>query len=102
MHRRSINFDRVARAAADHAAEILPRWLPGGRRESGEWVSFNPKRADAHRGSFKVNMRSGLWSDFATGDSGRDLVALAGFLFDLKQDEAAKRVADMLGIDPFD
>jgi hypothetical protein len=102
MRRRSIDFGRIAQAAADRSAEILPRWLPDGRREAGEWVAHNPKRADAHRGSFKVNMRTGLWSDFATGDRGRDLVALAAYLFDLKQDEAAKRVADMLGVEAYE
>ncbi len=100
--RRSINFRRVADEAAAHADAIVSRWLPDGRREAREWCARNPKRADARRGSFKVNLRSGLWSDFATGDSGCDLIALAAYLFDLKQDEAALRVANMLGIDPFD
>jgi hypothetical protein len=99
---RSINFRRVAEAAAERSEEILQRWLPDGRREIGEWSARNPRRADGHRGSFKVNLKSGLWADFATGDSGRDLIALAAYLFGLKQDEAARRFADMLGIDPLD
>jgi hypothetical protein len=102
MRRRSINFERVARAAAGRSAEILSRWLPAGHREGREWVALNPKRADAHRGSFRVNLHNGLWSDFATGDCGRDLVALAAYLFDLPQDEAARRVAEMVGVDLYD
>jgi hypothetical protein len=100
--RRSINFRRVAEEAAVHSQTILERWLPDGRREGGEWVARNPKRADARLGSFKVNLRSGLWCDFATGDRGRDLIALAAYLFDLPQDEAARHVADMLGISAYD
>lgn len=102
MRRRSIDFGRIAQAAAARAPDILPRWLPDGRRESGEWVARNPRRADAHRGSFKVNLRTGLWSDFATGEGGRDLIALGAYLFDLPQDEAARRVAEMIGVDPYD
>lgn len=102
MRRRSIAFRRIAETAAASSESIVRRWLPDGRREGGEWVARNPKRADAHRGSFKVNLRSGLWSDFATGDRGRDLVALGAYLFDLPQDEAARRVADMLGINAFE
>ena len=42
-----------------------------------EWVAKNPTRADRHAGSFSVNLRSGKWADFATGDKGGDVVALA-------------------------
>jgi hypothetical protein len=100
--RRSINFRRVAEEAAAHSQTILERWLPDGRREGGEWVARNPRRADARLGSFKVNLRTGLWCDFATDDRGRDLIALAAYLFDLPQDEAARQVADMLGISAYD
>ncbi len=99
--RRSINFRRVADEAAANAESIVFRWLPDGRREAGEWTARNPKRADKRPGSFKINLRSGKWGDFASGDTGGDLIALAAWLFDLKQDEAARRVAEMLGIDPY-
>jgi hypothetical protein len=99
--RRSIDFARIAATALSSSDAIVSRWLPGGRRDGPEWVARNPKRADAHPGSFKVNLRTGRWSDFATGDRGGDLIALAAFLFDLKQDEAAHRVAEMLGVDPY-
>jgi hypothetical protein len=99
--RRSIAFARVAGAALANSEAIVSRWLPGGRREGPEWVCRNPKRADAHLGNFKTNLRTGKWSDFATGDCGGDLIALASYLFDLRQDQAALKVAAMLGVDPF-
>ncbi len=101
MRRRSLDFRKISSAAAANAETIVARWLPDGRREAGEWVARNPKRADARLGSFKINLRTGKWGDFATGDKGGDLVALAAFLFDLKQDEAARRVAEMIGVDPY-
>ena len=74
--RPSISFTRIADAALNHADIIVRRWLSDGRREGREWVSINPTRPDQRLGSFKVNLSSGRWSDFATGDGGGDLVSL--------------------------
>jgi len=95
-----IAFGRISNAALGHADVLVRRWLPDGRREGGEWVALNPTRADHRRGSFKVNLATGRWSDFATGDAGGDLIALAAYLFRLDQAEAARRIAAALGIDP--
>ena len=95
---RRIAFARIASAALGHAETIVARWLPGGRREGAEWVVRNPKRGDGKPGSFKVNVANGRWGDFATGDRGGDLISLAAFLFDLDQAEAARRVAEMVGV----
>ena len=95
-----IDFPRVASAALARSDAIVSRWLPDGRRDGSEWVARNPKRADRKLGSFKVNLRTGRWGDFATGDKGGDLISLAAWLFDLSQPAAALRVADMLGISP--
>ncbi len=99
---RQIAFARIAEAALTHAAALTRRWLPDGRREGAEWVALNPTRSDSHRGSFKVNLRTGRWSDFATHHRGGDLIALAAYLFRLNQAEAALNVAAAIGIDPYD
>ncbi len=72
--------------------------MPGGKRLGREYLARNPKRADRRSGSFSINLRTGRWSDFATGDAGGDPISLAAYLFDLSQAEAARRVAGMLGI----
>ena len=102
MRGQRIAFDRIASAACSSADAIVTRWLPNGRREGREWVARNPKRADSRPGSFKGNLNSGRWGDFATGDKGGDLISLAAFLFDRKQDEAAKGVAEMLGVNAYE
>ena len=102
MRRRSINFERVAQAAAAQSLTIVSRWLPDGKREGVERSARNPKRDDRKPGSFKVNLRTGVWSDFSSKESGRDLIALAAYLFGLPQDEAAQRVAEMVGVDPYE
>ena len=63
-----------------------------------EYVALNPKRGDRTAGSFTVNTTNGKWADFATGDKGGDAIALAAWLFNLPQPEAARRVAAMVGM----
>jgi hypothetical protein len=97
---RRIAFTRIADAALSHADKLTRRWLPDGRREGAEWVAINPTRADHRRGSFKVSLATGKWSDFATGDKGGDLISLAAYLFHLDQADATRKIAAALGIDP--
>jgi hypothetical protein len=70
---RKIAFRRIADAALGNADLIVRRWLPDGRREGAEWCAINPTRSDHRKGSFKVNLKTGRWSDFATGQRGGDL-----------------------------
>lgn len=99
---RRIAFKRVADEARLYADALVRRWLPDGRREGAEWVAINPTRSDSRAGSFKINMTTGRWSDFATGAAGGDLVSLAAYLFRLKQGEAALKIAEMLGINAYE
>jgi hypothetical protein len=75
---------------------LLARWLPDGRRYGREYVARNPTRADRRAGSFKVNLATGCWADFATGEKGGDAISLAAYVFGLSQAEAARRLAAML------
>jgi hypothetical protein len=99
---RKIAFRRIAEAALAHADTLVQRWLPAGGRDGAEWVALNPTRSDGRKGSFKVNVTNGRWSDFATGESGGDLIALAAYLYQLKQGEAAVKIAEMLGISAYE
>lgn len=94
-----INFPAIAAVAVVHAAELVPRWLPSGTREGNEWISCNPKRDDANPGSFKINLLTGNWADFATDDRGSDLISLAAMLHDISQTEAATYLAAAIGLE---
>ena len=96
-----VDFEATNRAAVSALPLLLARWLPGGKRVGCEYVALNPKRTDRHLGSFKIALsgpRTGMWADFATGDKGRDVISLAAYLFGLSQSDAARRIANMLGI----
>jgi hypothetical protein len=97
--RSQLDFGQINRAALGALPELLARWLPGGRREGWEYVALNPTRCDRHLGSFRINLRTGRWADFATGDKGGDPVSLAAYLSRLSQCEAAEKLAGMLGIE---
>jgi hypothetical protein len=94
----AIDFDEINRAAFARLDNIVRRWLPGGRLEGREYVVKNPRRHDQRLGSFKINLTTGRWADWATGDRGGDPISLAAFLFGLRQIEAAQRLAEMLGL----
>jgi hypothetical protein len=98
MMRRALDFSEINAVALPALPALCARWMPGGKRIGSEYVSLNPTRADRRVGSFKVNLQTGRWADFATGDKGGDAVSLAAYLFGLRQSEAARRLADALGI----
>ena len=91
---------RVNAAALPRLDGLCLGWLPGGRRMGAEFVARNPTRADRRAGSFKVNLHTGRWADFATGDAGGDPVSLYAYLRGLPQFRAAKALAEDLGVTP--
>lgn len=93
-----INFAKINSAALAVLPSLLTRWLPDGRRAGHEWVCRNPRRADKKAGSFSINMTTGRWADFASGDKGGDVVSLAAYLANTGQAEAARSLAEMLGV----
>jgi hypothetical protein len=98
----AIDFAAINRLALANIRAVLSRLLPGGRIVAGEYLALNPRRADRHLGSFKVRTvggRAGVWSDFAMRDNGGDLVSLVAYVEGCNQGEAARRLAQMLGIE---
>lgn len=97
-HAVTIDFELINRVALGSSRAVVLQWLPGGRVEGHEYLALNPRRRDTRLGSFKINLETGKWADFATGEAGGDLISLAAFLSGCSQTEAATRVASMLGV----
>lgn len=95
---RRIDFAAVNAAALAALPALLARWLPDGRVTGREFVARNPTRHDRRPGSFRINMQTGKWADFATYDRGGDVVSLAAYLAGTGQADAARKLADMLGM----
>jgi len=92
----SIDFARVAQAALASAERLCSEWL-GGKRAGAEWVG--ERTANGGPGdSWTVNMGTGKWMHGASDARGGDLISLYAALHGLSQAEAARAVADMVGM----
>lgn len=92
-----LDFDAINQAL--DPASVVPQWLPGGHARGKEYVVANPTRNDRNPGSFTINLRAGVWKDYATGDGGSDLVSLYAYLFhNNDQGAAAKELATNYGV----
>lgn len=58
----------------EQSNRLLPTWFPNGRQVGREWVVGN-LRGDTGE-SLKINLETGIWSDFATGETGGCLISL--------------------------
>jgi len=85
--------DRSARLK-DHllaqADRFVAEWFPKGLRVGEEWVIGNLKGEPGK--SLKINLISGIWSDFATGESGPCLVSLYAARERIPYSEAKSRL----------
>ena len=94
----NVDFAAINEAALEAFPAVLARLLPNGKAVHREWVALNPRRADRSLGSFKINRFNSKWCDFATGDKGGDPVSLVAYLHGVSQAEAARLLAQMLGL----
>ena len=88
------HFDRLNAVLLPQLATLVQQWLPDGRTDGAEWTALNPHRHDRRPGSFRVNLRSGRWADFATSERGGDPVSLYAYLFTNGRQGAAARALD--------
>ena len=95
--KREIDFRGLAQAALPRLPEILAQVLPGGVRRGREYVVLNPRRNDHNLGSFRVNLSTGRWADFAIDARGRDVISLIAYVEAEGMGDAARRIARLLG-----
>src|SRR3974390_1446713 len=92
-----IDFEGINQAAVRAYRSVLPGLIPGGKFRGQEYVVKNPRRSDEQAGSFSVNIK-GFWKDFSTGEGGGDFVSLTAFVRGTGQGEAARELAEKLGV----
>ncbi len=90
-----IDFGALAAALLDRAEVLVPQWLPGGRRRGHEWVCGDLGGGEGE--SLSVNLVTGLWCDFASGDKGGDLTSLYAAKEGLNNGQAARQLMAELG-----
>lgn len=89
---------RVNNLAMTNARSIVQEIVAGGRFQGSEYVCRNPRRNDQTLGSFKFNVVTGAWSDFATGDKDGDFVSWFAYVRGIQnQFDAARELAQTIG-----
>lgn len=94
-----IDFDTINALCSNQGQLLVERWIPGGSYIDGEYAPLNPTRGDKTAGSFRVNTSTGAFIDFATGDKGKDFVALYAYINNLSMGDAAKQVKIHIGLE---
>lgn len=99
MKRGKLDFKLIASRALDQIEAVCVHWLPNGRRTNAEW-EIGDRHGNPGK-SLKVHLtggKAGMWSDFSTDDKGGDLVSLVAYVDGCSQLEAARKLAEFLGI----
>ncbi|WP_193771380.1 phage/plasmid primase, P4 family [Candidatus Magnetaquicoccus inordinatus] len=92
----ALPFATIAARANQQAETLLREWFPQGKRRGWEYTVGNLNGEVGE--SLSINLNNGLWSDFASGERGGDLIALLAARNKISQSEAARQLASRLGI----
>lgn len=93
----TIDFEGIGKQLLSRAREYVPGWLPGGKLLGDEWRCGDIRGGAGN--SFGVNLVTGKWGDLNGGaDRGGDLIALYAAIMGVEQGDAAKELADQLGM----
>lgn len=94
-----INFKALNDALLAMGVPLLERWLPGGTVLPGSHEYACADLRGGKGGSCSVNLKKGVWKDFATDEGGPDLVSLYAAIHGLDQGKAAVQVARDHGLE---
>lgn len=86
-----IQFGPLREALLADAENLVTRWLPGGQFDGPEYRCADLSGGHGH--SCSVNVKTGAWGDFATGEQGGDLISLYAAIHGLSNAKAAIQVA---------
>lgn len=90
---------QIQHASIQWCEVLVRRWLPGGRIDGNEYTVLNPTRDDKTAGSFRINVASGAWADFAVdGMRGQSPVSLYQHLYRVSREEAIEEIGRQLGM----
>lgn len=81
-----INFEQAANRLLPHAETILSIHCPGGKRRGHEYVASSITGGEGT--SFSLNLTTGRWADFATGEKGKDIISYYAHLKSINNAQA--------------
>ncbi|OPX89039.1 MAG: hypothetical protein A4E53_01647 [Pelotomaculum sp. PtaB.Bin104] len=87
----TIDFKALNSALLPNADLLLSEFLPGGKVIGQEYTCASLQGGVGQ--SCRINVRTGLWSDFATGESGGDIISLYAKIKGVSQVDSAQYLA---------
>jgi len=90
-----LDFEGLGRELLARWGDLLPGWLPGGRLIGREFVCGGLRGGPGD--SFRVNTEKGAWAEFSGDLKGGDLISLYAAIEGIRQGEAAKKLAAVIG-----
>jgi len=93
-----IDFGTINARLLGQASSLLSQWFPAGRLNGHEFLIG---ALDGREGrSLSINVDTGKWADFSSsGDKGGDLISLYAAMKNIKQVDAARELAPLVGVD---
>lgn len=92
----TMDFRGLADRLLADADRLLAQWLPNGKRQGTEYKAGSV--AGEAGGSLSINLRTGRWADFATGERGGDLIDLYAAIHGLELGEAYRELDGSPGV----
>lgn len=95
-----LQFRALADALLDRIDALVESWLPGGKREGHEWKCGDLDGGKGRSCSVRLEgEKAGYWSDFHTGEKGKDLLGLYAAINNLTLVQATLQLARELGLE---
>lgn len=92
-----IKYEALAKELLSRAEALVAQWIPGGKKVAHRYVCGSLRGGEGT--SCSVNLKTGQWGDFATGETGGDLISLYGACEGLTPAKAAVQVARDYGLE---
>lgn len=80
------DYAGLSQLLSSNIKETLSQWLPGGSIQGNEYICGSV--AGGSGKSCRINLKTGMWADFATGEKGGDLISLYAAIKNIKQTES--------------
>ena len=88
-----LDFSGLSSLLLGKINSLLPEWLPGGRLNGREYCCGDIRGGQGD--SFKVNLDTGMWAEFAGNEKGGDLISLYAAITGKSQGEAFKELEEV-------
>ncbi len=89
----TINFQEISHKLTPYIESIVLINSPGGKKQGNEYMAGNIHGGQGD--SFRINLNTGKWADFATGEKGGDIISLYAKIKDIQNPDSARQLSEL-------